>query len=67
MPINEPSITATCDTCGEQSEPMEMCALAGGGWDERDIKRSLKRQRWRVEGESTTCENCVENEDESKA
>ena len=56
--INDPWITATCDKCGGESEQMDLCSLAGGGWDERNIKRTLEREGWKVDGNNAYCEDC---------
>lgn len=60
--INDPTITATCDKCHMDTEPMEMCSLAGGGWDQRHIKRQLERSGWKVKGDTTLCEECAEED-----
>ena len=62
--INDPTITATCDRCNEETDQMELCSLAGGGWDDRYIKNKLIRWGWRVTGTETICENCVQAEAE---
>lgn len=65
MPINDPTITATCDTCGFESDPMELCSLAGGGWDARHIAGKLRRMGWTVKGDETTCGECSEEAEDS--
>lgn len=62
MPLNDPFITAECDVCRIESEPMSLCALAGGGWDERYIKSRLEGQQWKVDGDKTICEECAESQ-----
>ncbi len=66
MPINDPMITVTCDECGVETEPMGLTSLAGGGWDDRNIKRRLERMNWKVDGEKTICDECVEAAQEAK-
>ena len=60
MPIDEPGITATCDKCRYTSDPMELTALAGSGWDARNIPARLKRDGWKVidNGKTTICAEC---------
>lgn len=57
--INDPRITATCDECEIDSDEMEMCALAGGGWDDRYIDGKLRKWGWKVDGDRTICEDCA--------
>lgn len=63
MPINEPRITVTCDQCEEETDPLELCALAGGGWDDRYIKAKLLKWGWKIDGDKTICEVCSTPED----
>ena len=63
MAINDPTITVTCDKCGEETNPMEMCALAGGEWDERYIKPKLERRGWKFDGDNAICEMCATPEE----
>lgn len=60
MPIGEPMISVECDKCGEASDPMGLTMLAGGGWDDRNVRPRLKREGWLVEGNSTICPECQE-------
>ena len=62
MPVNEPRTTVTCDTCGCELE-FDLTALAGGGWDDRNIRPKLVQWKWKVEndGDITTCPDCVED------
>jgi hypothetical protein len=62
MAINEPTITVSCDKCDEETDPMEMCALAGGGWDDRYIKGKLTKWGWKIDGNTTICPECQEEE-----
>ena len=62
--ILDPTIRAMCDRCKVDSDEMEMTALAGGGYDERNVAGTLKRWGWRVEGDRTVCPECVEAEAE---
>lgn len=64
MPLDEPTISAICDKCDEVSDPMTMTALAGGGWDSRNIPRRLERDGWRIEGHKLTCPECIALEEE---
>ena len=63
MPLNDPTITATCDMCGEESDEMKMCPLAKGSFDDRHIAKRLEHQSWKLEdGVDGTiiCPDCVE-------
>lgn len=60
MARSDAFITVECDSCG-YSDQYELCALAGGGWDERDIDRKLRRQGWEVKDGKDLCSDCVEN------
>lgn len=62
MPIGEPHISAECDICGQVTDPMDMTALAGGGWDARNIPAKLKRTGWLIEGDKLTCPDCQPEE-----
>ena len=62
MPLNDPTITATCDECSESSDPMELCCLAGGGWDERYVPDKLKKRGWKIDGDRTICPDCQHGE-----
>jgi|GEM_PF-6152693 len=59
MAINYPTITATCDKCDYTTDEMELCDLAGGGWDARYIKPKLERLGWKFEGDKALCEDCA--------
>jgi hypothetical protein len=60
MPIGEPFIQVECDKCEYVSDPYSLTMLAGGGWDARNLPRKLEREGWKVEGNVTTCPECVE-------
>jgi len=49
---------ARCDECGEMSHSMDLTMLAGGGWDDRNVKPELKRMGWTIDGERTVCPEC---------
>lgn len=59
MPICEPYIHVECDKCGEVTDGFDLTPLAGGGWDDRNVKPKLKRWGWRVTGNETICTECV--------
>lgn len=61
--INYAFITATCDRCLDTTDPIGLCPLAGGGWDERYIEKKLQRWGWRVSKTETICDNCVHDEE----
>jgi hypothetical protein len=58
MPIGEAVIHVECDKCGEVTDPMDLCSLAGGGWDARYIKERIKKDGWLVDGHTTICPEC---------
>jgi len=58
MALNEPHITAMCDKCNYETDPMEMTALVGNGWDARYIKKRLEREGWKIDGETWICPEC---------
>lgn len=67
MPIGEAVIHVECDKCDYVTDPMSLTALAGGGWDARNIPAKLRQDGWRVEGNNingavTVCPECVEKE-----
>ena len=41
-----------------------MTSLAGGGYDERNLKNDLKRAGWKMDGENFICPNCVEEKEQ---
>ena len=62
--IEKPRIPVVCDKCGID-EWHEMTALAGGGWDTRELKRMLERGGWRVYDDGCCgCPECVKEEQE---
>lgn len=65
MGIGEPHIEVECDKCNEVSDPMGLTMLAGGGWDDRNIKPRITREGWRIEGNETICPECVAAEAEA--
>lgn len=66
MPFNDPTITASCDSCDTLSEEMELCAVSGGGWDERNVEGKLKRWGWKVDGRNTLCEDCAQRSERAR-
>jgi hypothetical protein len=58
--IHDPIIDVECDKCGSV-EQFPMTALARNSWDERELRRSMERQGWRIDGEDKhACPDCVE-------
>lgn len=59
-------IRVACDVCEDpgMDEEISLCALANGGWDERNVNARLHRAGWRVEDEKDICPNCVEEMEE---
>lgn len=67
MAIGDAFVHAECDRCGEVSDPISLTALAQrGSWDERAVAAKLKGMGWKVTGEATVCDACVEQEAESR-
>jgi len=63
MPLNDPTITATCDECSEDSDEMGMCPISCGGFDDRNIANTLKHAGWKLEDGiegKIICPDCVE-------
>jgi hypothetical protein len=61
MGINEPTIKVECDKCGESDE-YDLTMLAGGGWDDRNLKRKMERGGWVIVGPDAFCSNCAPEE-----
>lgn len=59
-------IRVICDGCDDEVE-VGLTALAGGGWDERNVDAHLKRFGWTTDGDEDYCDECskqrVENEE----
>lgn len=53
-------ITVTCDECGDVHEEIQICAIAGGGWDERNVDAHLRDLGWFLEGGNDICPDCLE-------
>ena len=65
MGICDPEIEVLCDQKGcNYSEKFSMTSLAGGGYDERNLKNDLKRAGWKMDGENFICPNCVEEKEQ---
>lgn len=61
VPICEAVVSVECDKCGFVTDQMSLTALAGGGWDARNIPERLKRDGWRLgPGAETICPECLE-------
>lgn len=61
--INEPTVEVTCDKCGH-NHAYSMTPLARQSWDLRDLDRQLKRDLWKVDGDTHICESCQLEEEE---
>lgn len=60
MSISDGYVNVECDRCHEE-EQMEMTALAQrGSYDMRNIEARMKRDGWRIEGDTHTCPDCVD-------
>lgn len=59
-------IRVSCDKCEDpdMDEEVELTALACGGYDERNVDASLKRNGWKKDGERDICPNCAEDGEE---
>ena len=58
--ICEPRISVICDQCDEEYDDYGLTGLAGGGWDDRNIEPTLKREGWLVEDGRHICPECVD-------
>lgn len=58
MGICEPILKVECDKCGDSSE-YDLTMLAGGGWDDRNLKRQMDRDGWVIKGHDVFCSNCA--------
>lgn len=67
MGIQEPRIQIVCDACEEVVDELDLTMLAGGGWDDRNVKPRLKRTGWTIDGETTVCPDCVSAGRKAKA
>jgi hypothetical protein len=64
--VNDPTITVTCDVCGDEEE-FELTVLSGGGWGTPYLNAELKRRGWRgTEDTKTVCLACVATEARAK-
>jgi hypothetical protein len=64
MGMDEPRISVTCDSkrgC-QYEEILELTSLAGGGWDDRNVERELKRAGWQIDGDTYICPDCVDED-----
>ena len=59
--IDDPTVEVSCDKC-RFSERYGMTPLARQSWDLRDLERSLKRDGWKVDGDTHICESCQDDE-----
>jgi hypothetical protein len=62
---SEPKQIVNCDKCGDEIE-LDLCALAGGGWDDRYADAQLKRNGWRTMGDEDICDSCIDDEAEDE-
>lgn len=52
---------ATCDRCGFS----ELIKITGReGFSMINAERKIEANGWKIDGDKTICENCVENENE---
>lgn len=58
----EPFIIVSCDVCDDEFE-VSLTALAGGGYDERNVDNRLEREGWTKDGERDLCSECSEGDD----
>lgn len=61
--IGEPKSVVECDGC-EDVHYYDMTPLASGSYDERNLKRTLERDRWILDGDLTFCsQECRDDSD----
>lgn len=66
MSRSDAEITVSCDECGD-AEVVLLCALAGGGWDERYVEDLLTRDGWSFNDGVELCPGCTDKAKESQA
>jgi hypothetical protein len=62
MARSDAYINVTCDKCGYLEE-VELTAIARKGWDERNVKSSLKNHGWFCGDDQEVCESCHDNDE----
>jgi len=58
--ILSPTIKVECDECSDDEE-YSMTALAGGGWDDRNLARAMEKDGWITVGDRHFCGGCAED------
>ncbi len=59
--LEEPRITLFCDSCGDV-EAFDLTSLAGGGWDDRNVKDDAEWYGWEwTDIDHHRCPGCVED------
>jgi hypothetical protein len=61
----EPIIPYMCDVCEHETD-FGLTALAGGGWDARNVKCEMERDGWLIEGDRHVCPDCREEQDDQE-
>lgn len=64
---SDATVMVICDECETYDEQVELTALAGGGWDERNVDGQLKRHGWRKDGDRDICPACCEEAPDADA
>lgn len=66
--ILDPTVRVECDEPGcQEFNDIELTALAGSAYDERNVKRRLESMGWTVDSDIVTCENHSEEEEDDTA
>ncbi len=55
----DPTLDIVCDKCGTV-ETVGLTALAGGGYDERNVTKDLERLGWVYKDVQDFCDMCAE-------
>ena len=59
MMISDPTITVTCDSCGD-AEEFGLTSLTGGAYDERNLAGQMAKSGWTKKGSEDICATCTE-------
>lgn len=57
-------IRVGCDRCPDAEIEINLTALAGGGYDERNVAQRLEMEEWVVRDGVDICYTCAAEEDE---
>jgi len=55
--IGDPIVIVTCDKCKVTYE-YGLTELAGGGWDDRNLEKDMRRDSWTSKNGEDLCYDC---------